>query len=107
MINEYDDSDIDPNLEYKPLDIELIRKNIHTYTSHKLCEIIVCDRYFGCFNEMAIICMEELSKRRQAGDNFAYEAYINEAFKQLPSLNVGSVNLRDVLQQAISRKSNK
>ena len=106
-MNEYDDFNSDQEIDYKPLDLNVVRENIPTFSSEKLCEMIVCDRYFGCFNEIAIICMEELSKRRQNGDAFVYETYINEAFKQLPSLNIGSPNLRDILQQTISRKSNK
>jgi hypothetical protein len=107
MTNEYDDFDSNQEIDYKPLDLNTVKEKAPTFSSQKLCEMIVCDRYFGCFNEIAIICMEELSKRRQAGDDFVYETYINEAFKQLPSLNTGSVNLRDILQQAISRKANK
>jgi hypothetical protein len=102
MINE-DDFDI----EYKPLDIDLIRKNINTYSSQKLVEMIVCDRYFGCYREIAIICMEELSRRRTGGDNFHFESHIDNGLKELPDLNINGINLRDVLQQAIGRKINK
>jgi hypothetical protein len=107
MTNEYDDLDLDPTIEYKPLDIDLIRKNVPNYSSEKLCEMIVCDRYFGCYREIAIICMEELSNRRQAGDGFAFESYIDSSFKKLPELNFSGINLRDVLQQAIGRKATK
>lgn len=94
----------DLDIEYKPLDIDLIRSNIQNYSSEKLCEIIVCDRYFGCYREIAIICMKELSRRRVDGDSFHFESYIDNALKGLPDLNVNGVNLRDVLQQAIGRK---
>jgi hypothetical protein len=103
MINKNDDFDI----EYKPLDIDLIRSNINSYSSEKLCEMIVCDRYFGCYREIAIICMEELSRRRSDGDNFHFESYIDNALKELPDLNINGINLRDVLQQAIGRKIKK
>jgi hypothetical protein len=92
------------DIEYKPLDIELVRKNVPTYSSQKLCEMIVCDRYFGCYKEIAIICMEELAKRRQGGDDFLFENYIDESLKKLPELNLKGLNLRDTLQQSIGRK---
>jgi hypothetical protein len=107
MTNEYDTLDDSSEIEYKPLDIDLMRKNIPTYSSEKLCEIIVCDRYFGCFREIAVICMEELANRRGAGNDFNFEEYIETAFKKLPELNLVGINLRDVLTQAIGRKSNK
>lgn len=96
-------SDTGP-VEYKPLDLELMKKNMPDYSSQKLCEMIVCDRYFGCFREVALMCMEELSQRRLKGDDFKFEQYIEDAFKTLPELNNQAPNLRDVLQQAIGRK---
>jgi hypothetical protein len=66
--------------------------------------MIVCDRYFGCYKEIAILCMEELAKRRQGGDDFLFENYIDESLKKLPELNFKGLNLRDTLQQSIGRK---
>jgi hypothetical protein len=106
MANEYDDPEIDPTLEYKPLNIPEIQKNIQAYASTKLCEMIVCDRYFECYREVAIICMEELARRRQAGDDFLFENYIDQAFDKLPKLNLTGLNLRDILTQAIKQKGN-
>jgi hypothetical protein len=107
MTNEYDDFEIDSSIEYKPLDLEVVRKNVPTYSSEKLCEMIVCDRYFGCYQDVGVICMEELASRRAAGDNFQFENYINDSYKKLPELKLTSINLREVLQQAIGRKINK
>lgn len=107
MINEFDDPDADLNLEYKPLDIEVVRTNVPTYSSEKLAEMIVCDRYFGCYREIAIICMQELAQRRANGDTFNFESYIDSSLKKLPELNVGGINLRDVLTQSIGRRINK
>jgi hypothetical protein len=103
MINE----DNQPEIEYKPLDIEAIKKNIGNYTSEKLSEMIVCNRYFGSFQEVAIICMEELSRRRQAGQDFPFENYIEEQFNKLPELKLTGINLRDILQQAIGQSGKK
>ena len=103
MANNENDSEI--NIEYKALNIELIRQNIGHYSSEKLCEMIVCDRYFGCYREINIICMEELANRRSNGSNFYFEGYIDSSFKKLPELNLTGINLRDMLTQTINRKS--
>jgi len=103
MINNLDD-DSTENMEVKPLDLNVVRANVPTYPSEKLCEMIVCDRYFGCFREIAIMCMEELAKRRIAGNDFAFEQYIDDSFKKLPELNFTAPNLRESLQQAIKMR---
>jgi hypothetical protein len=100
MINNFDDESSE-DVQAKPLDLNVVRANVPTYPSDKLCEMIVCDRYFGCFREIAVMCMEELAKRRTAGDPFVFEKYIDDAFKKLPELNFATPNLREVLQRAI------
>jgi hypothetical protein len=101
MTSEFDELDA-PEMEYKPLDIEVVRQMVPSYSSQKLCEMIICDRYFGCYREIAVMCMEELAQRRVAGDSFAFEKVINDGHKTLPELNFGTnFNIRDVLQQAI------
>jgi hypothetical protein len=94
-------------IEATTLDLELVRKNVPSYSSEKLCEMIVCDRYFGCYREIAVMCMEELAKRRLAGDVFNYETYIDNSYNDLPKLNFGVFDIREALQQAIGRKLNK
>jgi hypothetical protein len=106
-MNEFNDLDDDVNLEYQPLDLEVVRKNVPTFSSEKLAEMIVCDRYFGCYREVSVICMEELARRRAGGDSFDFENYIESSFKKLPELNMSGLNLRDVLTQSIGRKINK
>lgn len=105
-MSNFDELD-SPEEEYKPLDINVVRQMVPTYTSQKLCEMIVCDRYFGGFREVAVICMEELSKRRQNGDSFQFEKAIDDAFKTLPDLtftNGGGVDIRAILQQSIKAR---
>ena len=92
-------------LEEVKLDIEKIKENIPKYTNEKLCEMIVCDRYFGFEQKIANICMEELSNRRLAGDTFEFEKYIDKVYNELPVLNFAMPDIRSVLQQAINRKS--
>jgi len=100
MTNNFDELD-SPEMEYKHLDIEVVRKMVPTYSSQKLCEMIVCDRYFGCYREIAVMCMEELAQRRTNGDTFPFEKTIDESYKSLPELNLNNFNIRDILQQAI------
>lgn len=89
------------------LDLELVRKNVPVYSSEKLCEMIVCDRYFGCYRAIAVMCMEELAKRRGAGDQFDFETYIETKLNELPKLNFEVFDIRETLHQAIGRKLNK
>lgn len=104
MTNNFDELD-SPEQEYKPLDIETVRQMVPSYSSQKLCEMIVCDRYFGCFREVAVICMEELAQRRQNGDSFPFEKVINDAYSTLPELNFNpNIDIRTVLQQSIKVK---
>lgn len=101
MVNEFDELGVS-EMEYKPLNIDVVKEMIPGYSSQKLCEMIICDRYFGCYREIAIMCMEELACRRIDGDFFAFEKVIDEGYKTLPELNLGTnFNIRDVLQQAI------
>lgn len=83
------------------LDVESMRNKIPTFDSNKLCEIIVCERYFGFFPEVAEIAMQELAKRRIAGDLFEFEDYIDNSYNQLPKLNFDILDLRTVLTNAI------
>lgn len=106
-----DDLDTDTDEEsmdsYRPLDLKVVREKLPTYTPEKLCEMIVCDRYFGCFRDIALMCMEELANRRVAGSDFAFETYIEKQLSDLPKLSTSFAlpDLRDVLTQVV--KSNK
>jgi len=91
-------------IEDVKLDLDKIRALIPKYTSEKLCEMIVVDRYFGISPETTIMCMEELASRRAAGDTFAFEKYIEESQDKLPSLNFTIPDLRTTLQQMIKVK---
>ena len=50
--------------------LEDIKNKIPEFTSTRLCEIIVSCRYLNLDNSLTIKCMEELGKRRIAGENF-------------------------------------
>jgi hypothetical protein len=89
------------------LDLQLIRDNLPKYSPTKLCELIAVARYFSMDQQIAIMCMQELAGRREAGDTFDFEAYIEQAYQQLPPLNFAMPDIRFNLQQVINAYRNK
>jgi|SRR5271166_3415818 len=96
----------DEPIEDVKLDLEKIKATLPQYSSEKLCEMIVCDRYFGFGEKISPICMEELARRRIAGDTFEFESYIDQTYKELPVLDLNIPDIRSILNQAIGRKIN-
>jgi hypothetical protein len=93
------------DIEDVKLDIDQIKSNLPQYSNQKLCEMIVCDRYFGFEQKISTICMEELASRRLAGDVFNFEAHIERVTKELPVLDLSAApDIRTIMNQAISRK---
>ena len=84
------------------LDVDLVKSKIPSYTSQKLCEMIVCGRYIGFYPEISILCMEELAIRRDSGDTFDFETYIDNAYQSLPKLDFTVPDLQSVLSTLIS-----
>jgi hypothetical protein len=84
------------------LDFDTVKSKIPSYTSQKLCEMIVCERYIGFYPEISVLCMEELAKRRDAGDIFEFEDYIEKAHKTLPKLDFTVPDLRSVMNTLVS-----
>jgi len=84
------------------LNVELVKTNIPSYPSKKLCEMIVCGRYLGYHPEISVLCMEELAVRRDAGDMFDFETYIDTAYQSLPKLDFTVPDLRSVLTTLVS-----
>jgi len=104
-IDELLSDDLPMPTENISLDLNLIKENIVNYSNEKIAEMIVCDRYLGLEQKISAICMEELAKRRMAGDTFEFETYIEEAYKSLPVLDFSSsIDLRSILSQAINNK---
>jgi hypothetical protein len=89
------------SLEEVKLDVDKVKSLIPSYTSEKLCEMVVVDRYFGISKDVTISCMEELAKRRVAGDDFQFEKYIDDSLQKLPVLNFSMPDLRTTLQQMV------
>lgn len=67
---------------------EEFTKNIEKFSNNKLCEIVVANRYLGIMRDEAIASMQELAKRRVAGDEFAYEQHIEQLLSSLPKINL-------------------
>jgi hypothetical protein len=101
--DDFDDLFSDEPIENVELDFNIIERNLPQYSNEKLCEMIVCDRYFGFGKRIDIMCMEELAKRRLAGDTFNFESYIDQVHKELPVLSSTPPDLREVLTQAMNQ----
>lgn len=97
----------DSPIEEVKMDFDQIKANLPKYSNEKLCEMIVCDRYFGFGQRIDTMCMEELAKRRIDGDKFNFEDYIDKSYKELPVLDFSPTpDIRAILKQAIdSRKA--
>lgn len=82
--------DIEEDLEddeFSELNPEEILEKIPTFSAEKLSDIVIANRYLGLFKELAVAAMQELSKRRESGDDFEYEKYIDKNVKDLPKLD--------------------
>jgi len=93
-----DDQEIEPTA---PLDMQQVKSNLPLYSNEKLCEMIVCDRYFGFQQQISTICMEELAARRISGNSFPFEEYIDRKYRELPVLDLTTPDLRTILQNAV------
>ena len=68
--------------------------NIPTADSKDLAAHVVLYRAFGMDKDFAVLCMTELCQRRNAGDDFEYEKFIDEEIAKIPipvSTNIGSI----------------
>lgn len=100
MSAKIEDFDVDVSgIDNADLDINDMKSRIPSFSSEKLCEIIVCDRYFGCYKELAITCMEELANRRIKGNQFDFEKYIETSYGDLPKLDLSMPDVGDVLRK--------
>lgn len=105
--NEFDLDDEDDLEEVTSLNIDELKVELPSYQMDKICQIIVCNRYFSFNKDLTVLCMEELASRRAAGDTFNYEDYIEKSFKELPVLNVVLPDLRTMLTQVVGKKIGK
>ena len=99
FVDENESEPIDEN--YSELKPEDFSNNLSKYSSECLCNIIICDRYIGIGKDIAIIAMEELGQRRVNGEQFEFETYIDKTFNDLPKIDLGNVDIKSILKQAI------
>lgn len=101
-----DDFDLDNKEEVKlrALDLDKVRNQIPSYSSEKLSEMIVVERYIGFHPDVSVMAMEELAKRRIDGDQFPFEEYIENSLASLPKLDFKNLDIRNVLMNAIPKK---
>jgi hypothetical protein len=98
---DFDEEDLNEHQSSCDMNADVIREKIPTFSSNKLCDIIVCSKYIGFGDEFAVECMDELAKRRQNGDSFNYEDYIDLKLKELPQINLTIPNLQHLLNKFI------
>jgi hypothetical protein len=57
-------------------------------SSESLAAIVVAFRYFGLYKDEARNAMIELMRRKDSGDSFDFEKFINEKFINIPKSNI-------------------
>lgn len=67
--------------------MQFSENDIKNAKSTNLAGYIVTYRLLGLYKELSIKCMEELLNRRENGDNFNFEEYIEEQLKDAPKSN--------------------
>jgi len=95
-----DDSEIEMNEDE-------IKDNLPSYSSEKLSDFVISHRYLGLYEKLSVLAMEELSRRRIAGDNFKYEDYIEKNLKELPVLNFEMKNINNIIASFKGLKNGK
>lgn len=70
--------------------------DVKKITSKVLAIRVVLYRVFGMDKELSLLCMKELAVRRENGDNFNYENFIDEEIKKFPKPN--TINLSKVIK---------
>jgi hypothetical protein len=96
----FDDEDLtDDDEDFEELSEEELRAKVPEFDSDKLCGIIVAHRYLGFYKSLYIPCMEELAKRRIAGDSFDFETNIETSLKDMPKLDFNITDIGSAIEQ--------
>lgn len=83
--------------DFDTISDEKLKSSLPGFSSDKLCQIVVAHRYLGFSEDLAILAMEELGKRRVAGDSFDFESCIDSSLAQLPPLNFNFSDIKKFL----------
>jgi hypothetical protein len=77
-------------------------------SSETLCAHIVAYKFLGVNRQMAIKCMQEIALRKNKGDVFDYDGFINEELRKLPKpTNMDHKSLLSVFSSTFSSLSKK
>ena len=82
----------------------LSKEDVSSFDSDKLCSLVACNRYLSVDKNMEVLAMQELSKRRQSGDNFDFESKIEEYGKRFVPIDT---NIPEVIGMATKMMKNK
>lgn len=77
---------------------DIDESQISSFASDKLCGIIATNRYLKFDKKMEILAMQELSKRREAGDAFDFEKEIDKCGIEFTPI---SASIPDAIDAAI------
>jgi len=70
------------------IDLDKAKASIPQSSSTKLADMVVCYRYLGLHKDISMLAMEELGRRRGAGDTFDFEKHIETQLATLPKLGI-------------------
>lgn len=82
-MKDLDSDNLDPE-EKNRLIKEGQMASVSTSPSKNLAAYVVVYRSLGMNKDIAIACMEELLKRKEAGDDYDFESYIDEEVAKIP-----------------------
>lgn len=72
-------------------------------TSETLAAYVVIYKALNMDKELALLCMKELAVRRELGQDFDYESYIEEELSKFPKMR--GINLPDIGRKIISSQN--
>ena len=70
---------------------------IENRTSETLAAHIVIYKTLNIDRETALLCMEELGRRRERGDDFDYEAFIEAEIAKMPKISSNLPELHKII----------
>lgn len=73
--------------------------------SNAMATFVVLYRSLGMFKQLAVVCMAELARRRNLGEEFDYETYIETELNKVPKIpNMNLDSVRGLLNiQALAK----
>lgn len=94
----------DEEKQEKTVEVDILALNedevigkIGEFSSEKLADIIIMHRYLGIYASIASAAMIELATRRENGETFEYELYINEKLVEMPKITINLSQYSNIL----------